>query len=157
MTGRPFFLSHFLQTHKLDPSNHYLRLKVWNDGQVLFYVPKHEEDISDVVRKHTLTNKSLRSLNSTTAFWWQPDCSAQSFNFFFHITLLYEQHRKSQKMTLAPHYSATVKPVMSSLCDGALLAIRWTLSEQSHCRTVFFLERPLISSSFSPPFILGLR
>lgn len=62
-------LSDSLQTHKLDPSNHYLRLKVWNDGQMLFYVPKLEEDISDVVRKHTLkhlVNKYLRGLNSTT-------------------------------------------------------------------------------------------
>lgn len=48
------FLSRFLQTHKLDPSSHYLRLKVWNAGQMLFYVPKLEEDVSDVVRKHTL-------------------------------------------------------------------------------------------------------
>lgn len=58
------FLSRFLQTHKLEPSSHYLRLKVWNAGQMLFYVPKLEEDISDVVRKHTLKqdgNKSLRT------------------------------------------------------------------------------------------------
>lgn len=47
------FLSHFLQTHKLDASSHYLRLKVWNGGQMLLYIPKLEEYISDVVRKHT--------------------------------------------------------------------------------------------------------
>lgn len=76
---------------------------------------------------------------------------------FFHFTLLLEQHRNWVKMTLDPNYSVTANPVMNSLCDGSLLAIRWTLSEQSHCRTVFFLERPLISSSFSPSFILSLR
>lgn len=43
-----------LQTHKIDPYGHYLRLKVWIDNQILFFVPKREEDISDLVRKHTL-------------------------------------------------------------------------------------------------------
>lgn len=76
---------------------------------------------------------------------------------FFYITLLLEQHRNWVKMTLDPNYSVTANPVMNSLCDGSLLATRWTLSEQSHCRNVFFLERPLISSSFSPSFILSLR
>ncbi len=47
-------LSCCLQTHKIDPSGHYMRLKVWTDNQMLFYVPKLEEDISDLVRKHTL-------------------------------------------------------------------------------------------------------
>lgn len=47
------FLSRSLQTHQLDPSNHYLRVKVCSDGQTLVYVPKLEEDVSDVVRKHT--------------------------------------------------------------------------------------------------------
>lgn len=46
-------LSCCLQTHKIDPSGQYLRLKVWIDSQMLFYVPKLEEDISDLVRKHT--------------------------------------------------------------------------------------------------------
>ena len=48
----PFFYI-CLQTHKIDPSCHYLRLKVWIDNQMLFYVPKLEEDISDLVRNHT--------------------------------------------------------------------------------------------------------
>lgn len=47
-------LSHFLQTHKIDPSNHYLRLKVWADNQMRFFVPKLEDDISDLVRKRIL-------------------------------------------------------------------------------------------------------
>eukprot|EP00064_Thunnus_orientalis_P001261 superscaffoldBa00000085_g1263 len=38
-------------THKIDPSGHYLRLKVWVDNQMLFYVPKLEEDISDLLYK----------------------------------------------------------------------------------------------------------
>lgn len=42
------------QTHKIDSSSHYLRLKMWIDNRILFYVPKIEEDISDLVRKHTL-------------------------------------------------------------------------------------------------------
>uniref|UniRef100_A0A3Q1EDJ9 TIAM Rac1 associated GEF 1a n=1 Tax=Acanthochromis polyacanthus TaxID=80966 RepID=A0A3Q1EDJ9_9TELE len=49
-------LSSICQTHKIDPSGHYLRLKVWVDNQMLYYVPKFEEDVSDLVRKHTHTN-----------------------------------------------------------------------------------------------------
>uniref|UniRef100_A0A671W2E4 TIAM Rac1 associated GEF 1 n=1 Tax=Sparus aurata TaxID=8175 RepID=A0A671W2E4_SPAAU len=45
-------LSTTCKTHKIDPSCHYLRLKVWIDNQMLFYVPRPEEDISDLVRKH---------------------------------------------------------------------------------------------------------
>lgn len=44
-------------------------MKVWNGGQMLLYVPKVEEDISDVVRKHTLKqcgSKSLGSPNGST-------------------------------------------------------------------------------------------
>ncbi|XP_074527920.1 rho guanine nucleotide exchange factor TIAM1-like [Halichoeres trimaculatus] len=39
------------KTHKIDPSGHYLRLKVWVDNQTLFYVPKLEEEISDLLYK----------------------------------------------------------------------------------------------------------
>ncbi|XP_044077284.1 rho guanine nucleotide exchange factor TIAM1-like isoform X2 [Siniperca chuatsi] len=44
-------LSTVCKTHKLDPSGHYLRLKVWIDNQILFFVPKLEEDISDLLYK----------------------------------------------------------------------------------------------------------
>ncbi|XP_041807857.1 T-lymphoma invasion and metastasis-inducing protein 1-like isoform X1 [Chelmon rostratus] len=44
-------LSTTCKTHKIDPSSHYLRLKVWMDSQILFYVPKLEEDISDLLYK----------------------------------------------------------------------------------------------------------
>ncbi|XP_035522910.1 T-lymphoma invasion and metastasis-inducing protein 1 [Morone saxatilis] len=44
-------LSTICKTHKIDPSGHYLRLKVWTDSQMLFYVPKLEEDISDLLYK----------------------------------------------------------------------------------------------------------
>lgn len=44
------------QTHKIDPSGHYLRLKVLVDNQILYYVPTFEEDISDLVRKYTLSH-----------------------------------------------------------------------------------------------------
>uniref|UniRef100_A0A8C4NRW1 T-lymphoma invasion and metastasis-inducing protein 1 n=1 Tax=Dicentrarchus labrax TaxID=13489 RepID=A0A8C4NRW1_DICLA len=44
-------LSTICKTHKIDPSSHYLRLKVWTDSQMLFYVPKLEEDISDLLYK----------------------------------------------------------------------------------------------------------
>uniref|UniRef100_A0A3Q1B8M6 TIAM Rac1 associated GEF 1a n=1 Tax=Amphiprion ocellaris TaxID=80972 RepID=A0A3Q1B8M6_AMPOC len=47
-------LSSICQTHKIDPSGHYLRLKVWVDNQMFYYVPKFEEDVSDLVRKHTV-------------------------------------------------------------------------------------------------------
>ncbi|XP_037544234.1 T-lymphoma invasion and metastasis-inducing protein 1 [Nematolebias whitei] len=40
-------LSSVCKTHKIDPSGHYLRVKVWVDDQTLFYVPIFEEDISD--------------------------------------------------------------------------------------------------------------
>ena len=39
-----------LQAHKIDPSNHYLRLKVCVEDRMLFYVPSSEEDVSDLVR-----------------------------------------------------------------------------------------------------------
>lgn len=49
----PVFLFTTFQTHKIDPSGHYLRLKVWMDNQTLFYVPKLDEEISDLVRKYS--------------------------------------------------------------------------------------------------------
>ncbi|KAM3601111.1 uncharacterized protein V6R79_007783 [Siganus canaliculatus] len=44
-------LSATCKTHSIDPSGHYLRLKVWIDHQMLYYVPKLEEDISDLLYK----------------------------------------------------------------------------------------------------------
>ncbi|XP_033834219.1 rho guanine nucleotide exchange factor TIAM1 isoform X1 [Periophthalmus magnuspinnatus] len=44
-------LSSVCKTHKLETSSHYLRLKVWVDHQMLIYVPKLEEEISDVLYK----------------------------------------------------------------------------------------------------------
>ena len=40
-----------IQANKIDPSNHYLRLKVCVEDQMLLYVPSSEEDISDLVRR----------------------------------------------------------------------------------------------------------
>uniref|UniRef100_A0A3Q3JWW3 TIAM Rac1 associated GEF 1a n=1 Tax=Monopterus albus TaxID=43700 RepID=A0A3Q3JWW3_MONAL len=45
-------LSAVCKNHKIDPSSHYLRLKVCADNQMLLYVPKLEEDISELVRKY---------------------------------------------------------------------------------------------------------
>uniref|UniRef100_A0A3P8TYC7 TIAM Rac1 associated GEF 1 n=1 Tax=Amphiprion percula TaxID=161767 RepID=A0A3P8TYC7_AMPPE len=45
-------LSSICQTHKIDPSGHYLRLKVWVDNQMFYYVPKFEEDVSDLLMEH---------------------------------------------------------------------------------------------------------
>lgn len=42
-------LLHFLQTHQLDHSAHYLRLKFLIENQMQFYVPKQEEDIYELV------------------------------------------------------------------------------------------------------------
>ncbi|XP_071395850.1 rho guanine nucleotide exchange factor TIAM1-like [Centroberyx affinis] len=39
------------KAHKIDPSNHYLRLKMCVEDQMLLYVPKPEEDISDLLYK----------------------------------------------------------------------------------------------------------
>uniref|UniRef100_A0A669BAD4 TIAM Rac1 associated GEF 1 n=1 Tax=Oreochromis niloticus TaxID=8128 RepID=A0A669BAD4_ORENI len=44
------------KTHKIDPSGHYLRLKVLVDNEILYYVPTFDEDISDLVRKYTLSH-----------------------------------------------------------------------------------------------------
>ncbi|XP_023258321.1 T-lymphoma invasion and metastasis-inducing protein 1-like [Seriola lalandi dorsalis] len=44
-------LSAICKTHKIDPSSHYLRLKVWVENQMLFFVPKLEDDISDLLYK----------------------------------------------------------------------------------------------------------
>ncbi|XP_029303972.1 LOW QUALITY PROTEIN: T-lymphoma invasion and metastasis-inducing protein 1-like [Cottoperca gobio] len=44
-------LSTVCKTHKIDPSGHYLRMKMWIDKQMLFYVPTLEEDISDLLYK----------------------------------------------------------------------------------------------------------
>lgn len=37
------------QAHELDPTKHYLRLKLLIENQVQFYTPKPEEDICDLV------------------------------------------------------------------------------------------------------------
>ncbi|XP_063751459.1 rho guanine nucleotide exchange factor TIAM1-like isoform X2 [Eleginops maclovinus] len=44
-------LSTVCKTHKIDPSGHYLRLKMCINNQMLFYVPTLEEDISDLLYK----------------------------------------------------------------------------------------------------------
>ncbi|XP_029957639.1 T-lymphoma invasion and metastasis-inducing protein 1 isoform X1 [Salarias fasciatus] len=44
-------LSTVCKAHNIDPSCHYLRLKVCVENQILFYVPKFEEDISDLLYK----------------------------------------------------------------------------------------------------------
>nr|XP_020454143.1 T-lymphoma invasion and metastasis-inducing protein 1-like isoform X2 [Monopterus albus]XP_020454144.1 T-lymphoma invasion and metastasis-inducing protein 1-like isoform X2 [Monopterus albus] len=44
-------LSAVCKNHKIDPSSHYLRLKVCADNQMLLYVPKLEEDISELLYK----------------------------------------------------------------------------------------------------------
>uniref|UniRef100_A0A8C7XMB9 TIAM Rac1 associated GEF 1a n=1 Tax=Oryzias sinensis TaxID=183150 RepID=A0A8C7XMB9_9TELE len=44
-------LSSVCKNHAIDPSGHYLRVKVWVDNQMLFYIPKFEEDISDLLYK----------------------------------------------------------------------------------------------------------
>lgn len=45
----------------MDPSSHYLRLRVVTNGQMLYYVPKPEEDISDLVRRSTKELMSLKA------------------------------------------------------------------------------------------------
>uniref|UniRef100_A0A8C6P3Z9 TIAM Rac1 associated GEF 1 n=1 Tax=Nothobranchius furzeri TaxID=105023 RepID=A0A8C6P3Z9_NOTFU len=47
-------LSCICEIHKFEPSCHYLRVKVWVDNQMLFYVPRFEEDISDLVKKQNI-------------------------------------------------------------------------------------------------------
>ncbi|KAM9331979.1 rho guanine nucleotide exchange factor TIAM1-like [Pholidichthys leucotaenia] len=44
-------LSAVCKTHNMDPSTHYLQLKVWVDNQILFYIPRFEEEISDLLYK----------------------------------------------------------------------------------------------------------
>lgn len=48
---------HFLQTHQLDYSAHYLRLKFLIENQIQFYVPKPEEDIYELVMLPTEQNE----------------------------------------------------------------------------------------------------
>ncbi|XP_019952842.2 rho guanine nucleotide exchange factor TIAM1 isoform X1 [Paralichthys olivaceus] len=44
-------LSTICKNHKIDRSSHYLRLKVWVDNKMLFFVPQLEDDVSDLVYK----------------------------------------------------------------------------------------------------------
>ncbi|KAM9847215.1 rho guanine nucleotide exchange factor TIAM1-like [Aulostomus maculatus] len=44
-------LSAVCKKHKIEPSSHYLRLKVWVENQILLYIPRPEEDISDLLYK----------------------------------------------------------------------------------------------------------
>ncbi|MEQ2282935.1 hypothetical protein AMECASPLE_005954, partial [Ameca splendens] len=44
-------LNSVCKTHQIEPSVHYLRVKVWVDSQLLYYVPKSEEEISDLIYK----------------------------------------------------------------------------------------------------------
>lgn len=59
----------------MDPSSHYLRLRVWTNDQMLYYVPKPEEDISDLVR-----TGALKVMSPNTCF---------SCLFFFLLLLLF--------------------------------------------------------------------
>ncbi|KAL4608586.1 T-lymphoma invasion and metastasis-inducing protein 1 [Arapaima gigas] len=42
-------LENICKAHQLDPAKHYLRLKFLIDNQVLFYIPKPDEDVSDLL------------------------------------------------------------------------------------------------------------
>lgn len=44
-----FLYIYIPQAHELDPTKHYLRLKILIENQVQFYIPKPEEDICDLV------------------------------------------------------------------------------------------------------------
>lgn len=48
-----------VQAHQLDPTKHYLRLKFLIENQVQFYIPKPEEDVSDLVRKLQRKKKKI--------------------------------------------------------------------------------------------------
>lgn len=67
------------QTHKIDSSSHYLRLKMWIDNRILFYVPKIEEDISDLVRKHTLKHLDKNEMEGICCHI--AGCLIKVFNF----------------------------------------------------------------------------
>ncbi|XP_057676221.1 rho guanine nucleotide exchange factor TIAM1 [Corythoichthys intestinalis] len=54
-------LSAVCKTNKLDPSGHYLRLKVATDDRTLLYIPKPDEDIYDVLyREIEICTKTTR-------------------------------------------------------------------------------------------------
>uniref|UniRef100_A0A8C2ZIV6 TIAM Rac1 associated GEF 1 n=1 Tax=Cyclopterus lumpus TaxID=8103 RepID=A0A8C2ZIV6_CYCLU len=72
-------LSTVCKVGHLDPSGHYLRLKIWVDNQMLFYVPKLEEDISDLVRTHTHTE----ALHFEGCNYWV------LYNLIFSLSLLF--------------------------------------------------------------------
>uniref|UniRef100_A0A672KUU5 TIAM Rac1 associated GEF 1 n=1 Tax=Sinocyclocheilus grahami TaxID=75366 RepID=A0A672KUU5_SINGR len=54
------------KAHQLDPTKHYVRLKLLIENQVQFYIPKPEEDIYDLVglELNSLSHPLLRSLNA---------------------------------------------------------------------------------------------
>lgn len=39
------------KNHQIEPSGHYLCVKVWVDNQLLYYVPRSEEEITDLIYK----------------------------------------------------------------------------------------------------------
>uniref|UniRef100_A0A3Q1H627 TIAM Rac1 associated GEF 1a n=1 Tax=Anabas testudineus TaxID=64144 RepID=A0A3Q1H627_ANATE len=67
------------KTHNMDPSLHYLRLKVRADNQELLYVPKLEEDIADVVRKRLKAGDEILLLNGKPASALQMDDMRNAF------------------------------------------------------------------------------
>lgn len=56
-SSSPFFLS---QTHQLDHSAHYLRLKFLIENKMQHYVPKPEEDIYELVMFMTVVLPTFR-------------------------------------------------------------------------------------------------
>uniref|UniRef100_H3CX54 TIAM Rac1 associated GEF 1 n=1 Tax=Tetraodon nigroviridis TaxID=99883 RepID=H3CX54_TETNG len=81
------------KTHKLDPSSHYLRMKVWNGGQMLLYVPKVEEDISDVLYKE------IEICTKDTKMIWFDKVESHTIGYGFSVEVVEEDGTQQLHIT----------------------------------------------------------
>uniref|UniRef100_A0A8C2ZIR3 TIAM Rac1 associated GEF 1 n=1 Tax=Cyclopterus lumpus TaxID=8103 RepID=A0A8C2ZIR3_CYCLU len=83
-------LSTVCKVGHLDPSGHYLRLKIWVDNQMLFYVPKLEEDISDLLYKEIeVCLKATKVIRFDKADHFEGCNYWVLYNLIFSLSLLF--------------------------------------------------------------------
>ncbi|XP_018619656.2 T-lymphoma invasion and metastasis-inducing protein 1-like isoform X3 [Scleropages formosus] len=86
-------LESICKTHHLDPARHYMRLKFLTDDQVQFYVPKPEEEVSDLVYKEIQICSRITKL---IKFDRHESCTA---GYGFSISVVQENDRQKVYIT----------------------------------------------------------
>uniref|UniRef100_A0A665UPS8 T-lymphoma invasion and metastasis-inducing protein 1-like n=1 Tax=Echeneis naucrates TaxID=173247 RepID=A0A665UPS8_ECHNA len=81
------------KTHKIDPSSHYLRLKVWVDNQMLFFIPKLEDEIADMLYKE------IEICPKATKMIWFDNAESCAIGYGFSVAVIDEDGTQQLHVT----------------------------------------------------------